>query len=78
MQRFAQLVRPDDREHQDAEERHHRDEVLQEAQRVPPADERNVEVVVYELAERLQIDELVTEDGNRFCSGGAQASPLAR
>ena len=47
---------PDDREGGDAGQHGQRDEVLQEAQRVPPADERDVEVVDEQQAVRLEVD----------------------
>ena len=52
----------DDREGDDAEQHGHGEEVLQEAQGVPAADERDVEVVVEQQAERLEVDRRQDEE----------------
>ena len=52
----------DDRERDDAEQHGDGEEVLQEAERVPAADERDVEVVVDDLAEGLDVDRAEDEE----------------
>ena len=52
----------DDGERDDAEQHRDGEEVLKEAERVPPADDRNVEVVIDDLTERLDVDRAEDEE----------------
>ncbi len=53
---------PDDRERHDAEEDGGREEVLQEAQRIPTADDRDVEVRLEQEPVRLDVDRQQDEE----------------
>ncbi len=67
----------DDRERDDAEQHRNGEEVLQEAQRVPSADERDVEVVVDNLSEGLDVDRAEDEEApHREEVGHAGDRPL--
>ena len=50
------VAQPDDRERGDAEQHREREEVLQEAERVPVADDRDGEVRVEQHAVGLEVD----------------------
>ena len=67
----------DDREGDDAEQHRDGEEVLQEAQRVPAADEGDVEVVIDDLTERLDVDRAEDEEApHREEVGHAGDRPL--